>query len=133
MRRPSALLLLPVSLALLGAVAAPKTDAPAPKTVVVKAVDVSATEYKWLPAEISVNPGDTVRFQQTTAMPHNVQFKDAPAGASLGDALMGPFMSQPGETYDVVIDGRFKAGKYAFVCTPHEAMGMKGSITVAGK
>lgn len=134
MRRSTALLLLvPLSAALLGMMAAPPDDPPKPKTIVVKAVDVSATEYKWEPADVTVNPGDTVRFQQTTAMPHNVEFRGVPAASKLGDLKMGPFMSQPGETYDVVIDTRFSAGKHDYVCTPHEAMGMKGTITVAGK
>ena len=106
--------------------------APAPQTIVVKMVDVSPTEYKFEPANITVNPGDTVRFEQTGVMPHNVEFRDMPAGSNLGAAKMGPFLSATGETYDVIIDGRFTAGKHNYVCTPHEALGMTGSITVSG-
>lgn len=110
------------------------TDAPrAGAVVVVKMVDVSATEYRFEPAEISVNPGDTVRFEQAGVMPHNVEFREGPAGVNLGAARMGPFLTKAGETYDVVIDARFPAGVHKYVCTPHEALGMKGSITVAGK
>jgi len=127
-------LVLPLSTTLVGMT--PPSDAPAkPKLVLVKAVDVSATEFKWEPALITVSPGDTVRFEQTTTTPHNVEFKAAPAGAELGEAKMGPFLVTAGEHYDIVIDKRFTAGLYQYVCTPHEVMGMKGSITVgaAGK
>jgi plastocyanin len=114
----------------LSAMAIPNPPAPKSKAVVVKAVDLSATAFRFEPTDITVNLGDTVRFVQTTAMPHNVEFKVTPPGANLGDARMGPFMLAPGEKYEIVIDSRFTVGKYGFVCTPHEAMGMKGTITV---
>jgi len=103
----------------------------APKVVVVKAIDVSPTEFKFEPAAITVLPGDTVRFTQTTATPHNVEFRAVPAGTNLGSAKMGPFLVAAGATYDVVIDARFATGVHNYVCTPHEMMGMKGTITVA--
>jgi hypothetical protein len=31
---------------------------------------------------------------------------------------------------DVVIDGRFAEGKYEYVCDPHAAVGMKGTLVV---
>jgi len=102
------------------------------KVVIVKMVDVSNTEFKFEPAEITVQPGDTVRFVQSGAMPHNVDFRTLPEGTDLGDAKMGPFLTTPDETYDVVIDGRFAAGEHGFVCTPHEFMGMTGTLTVEG-
>lgn len=103
----------------------------APKVVVVKTVDVSPTEFKFEPANLTVIPGDTVRFTQTTATPHNVEFRAVPAGTNLGSAKMGPFLTTVGATYDVVIDARFATGVHNYVCTPHEVMGMKGTITVA--
>ena len=102
------------------------------EVIIVKMVDVSNTEYQFEPSEITVQPGDTVRFVQTGAMPHNVDFRVMPEGTDLGDAKMGPFLTTPDETYDVVIDGRFAAGEHGFVCTPHEFMGMKGTLTVEG-
>ncbi len=101
-----------------------------PQTIVVKMVDVSATEYRFEPAEIMVSPGDTIRFEQTGQMPHNVEFKDVPEGSDLGTAAMGPFLTTLGQTYDLVVDTRFVEGTYDFVCTPHQTMGMTGTITV---
>lgn len=100
--------------------------------IIVKMVDVSTTEFKYEPADIIVQPGDTVRFIQTGAMPHNVDFRVMPEGTDLGDAKMGPFLTTLDETYDVVIDGRFVEGEHEFVCTPHEFMGMIGTLTVEG-
>ncbi|MGE0439621.1 MAG: plastocyanin/azurin family copper-binding protein [Gemmatimonadales bacterium] len=115
----------------LGTTAFTRNDPPpAGKLIVVKMVDISATEYKYSPASVVAAPGDTIRFEQTTVMPHNVEFRDVPAGSTIDGIKTGPFLTSAGEKYDVVIDGRFAAGVYNFVCTPHEAMGMKGSFTV---
>ncbi len=106
------------------------TPAPAGQVIVVKMVDVSATEYKYVPSSVAASPGDTVRFLQTGTMPHNVQFKVAPDGANIDGIMVGPFLTSPNETYDLVIDDRFVAGEFPFVCTPHEALGMTGTLTI---
>jgi plastocyanin len=122
-----------IALALLPAFRPASPHLAAGKLVPVKMTDISATQFKFDPAEITVNPGDTVRFVQSTITPHNVDFRSTPAGANLGAAKLGPFLTAAGQNYDLVIDARFSAGTYQFVCTPHEMMGMKGVLTVAGK
>jgi len=86
--------------------------------------------YSYDPGDIVANPGDTVRFVQESAMPHNVEFRSAPPAAALGDARTGPYLVKEGDTYDLVIDQRFPTGVYQFTCTPHQALGMKGTLTV---
>lgn len=98
--------------------------------VVVKMVEKSATSYAFEPSHIQVKPGMTIRFIQEGSVPHNVEFKDAPRGVDLGQARMGRFLLQKGDTYELTIDDRFAQGDYRFVCTPHEVMGMTGSLTV---
>ncbi len=98
--------------------------------VEVKMVDKSATEFAFEPAKIEVQRGQTVRFVMTGVMPHNVEFRETPEGSELTEIRMGPFLVQQGQTYDVVIDDRFSDGEHAYVCTPHEFMGMTGKITV---
>lgn len=98
--------------------------------LVVQMLDKSPTEFSFGPTEIIVRRGMTLRFLMTGNVPHNIQFKDPPEGARLGNLMMGPFLIQAGQTYDVVIDDRFVDGLYPVVCTPHELMGMKGTITV---
>lgn len=104
---------------------------PAGRVVIVRMVELSATEYRYQPTTVTASRGDTVRFLQTSAMPHNVEFTKTPPGAQLGPAKMGPFLITAGQTYDVVIDTRFPNGKYRIQCTPHFALGMIGVIVVA--
>jgi plastocyanin len=106
---------------------------PAGRVVIVKTVELSATSYRFEPAEITVLPGDTVRFVQSSTMPHNVEFTKSPKGSKLGTAKVGPYLVAPNQTYDVPIDARFLAGQYQFICTPHAILGMKGTISVASQ
>ncbi len=97
--------------------------------VTVKMVKAGAA-YQFSPTEVTVQRGDTVRWVQDSDAPHNVQFDNTPKGAKLGGAQSGPYLTAAGQTYQLVIDGRFPAGKYAYECTPHGAMGMKGTLVV---
>ena len=58
------------------------------------------------PARIDARRGDVVRFVQTGSIPHNVQFvrNSAPAGVDIGDYWTGPYLTQPGEVYELPID-----------------------------
>ncbi len=116
-------------LILAGDVKAQKPDN-GPQVVTVRMVDKSATQYVFEPADITVAPGTVVRFELTGSIPHNVEFKKGPSGTDLGAARMGPFLLAKGQTYEVMIDARFTLGTHDYVCTPHEMMGMKGTITV---
>jgi len=124
----------------LGAWTAPPTAAPAPLhdyrvpvVVEVRMVDAGGGQWRFEPATIDVHPGDVVRFVQDDVAPHNVQFKDVPSGSDLGAAVMGPFLLQKGETYELAIDERFAFGDHAYVCTPHEPLGMVGTINVVAE
>lgn len=101
-----------------------------PQVINVEMVDEGGGQWRFEPASIEARPGDIVRFTQTDVVPHNVQFKGSSTDADLGGVAMGPFLTHKGETYDVVIDGRFVPGTYHFVCTPHEMLGMKGTLVV---
>jgi manganese oxidase len=103
------------------------------RTIVVKMMDDGARTW-FEPANIDARPGDVLRFEQHGVMPHNVQFvrNESPDGSDLGDAWTGPFLMAKGETYEVVIDERFVDGDYRFVCTPHIASGMVGTLSVSG-
>jgi plastocyanin len=117
------------------AAAAPATG----KTVEVKMIG-DATGYKFDPANVTVKQGDAVKFVMVSGGPHNVAFQnvtDAAAkaqldanmpGQKLGE-LSGPFVMQPNEAYTISF-AKVPAGKYDYICTPHAAMNMKGSITV---
>lgn len=86
--------------------------------------------FAFEPASATVQRGDTLRFVEDAGVMHNVHFKNHPDGARLGGAATGPYLTNKGQTYNLVIDGRFTDGKYEFVCDPHEMLGMKGLLTV---
>lgn len=113
-------------LALLGGVTAalPNLEDPAHVRV------VHLIGYTYEAADIVARRGDTLRFVQKSALPHNVEFTGTPPGAALGTAEVGPYVIAEGDTYDLVLDTRFVPGTYSFHCTPHQSLGMKGTLVV---
>ena len=99
--------------------------------VVIKLVEdaKSSHPYAFVPTTVTVTRGDTVRFLQVANTPHDVRFTKIPSGAKIG-LPTSPMLIARGDKFELVIDARFPAGVYAFVCDPHEALGMKGSLTV---
>ena len=105
-----------------------------PHTIVVKLVDKGGTmPYAFEPAIAVAQRGDTVRFIEGAGVMHNVHFTKQAPGAKLGRAATGPYLTVKGQTYDLVIDGRFAEGTYEYVCQPHEAIGMKGTLVVKSR
>jgi plastocyanin len=82
---------------------------------------------------VTVNPGQTVVWKNTSNTMHNV-VDDAAQAVSAADvrlpAGVKPFGSgylQPGQTYQRTFS---VPGAYRYVCTLHESGGMKGMIVV---
>ncbi len=99
-----------------------------------------ATGYTFVPATVTIKSGDTVRWTNVSGGPHNVTFwsDSIPAGAGSRlqaampqqmSPLAGPLLSAPNATYTISFAGA-PAGTYAYYCTPHLALGMKGKIVV---
>jgi plastocyanin len=99
-------------------------------------------QYVYRPASLTIRVGDTVRWLNVSGFPHNVafyqdqipqgaaQFLSAamPAEGKLGP-MSGRLMTQPNETYEITFSGA-PTGTYNYFCTPHEALGMKGTLTI---
>ena len=133
------------------AAAAPATTTPAPAGGAATAAAITgtthevkmigdATGYKFDPANITVKAGDGIKFTVVSGGPHNVAFDPAtiPAAASAQlDANISEKMGQlssalktnAGESVTVSF-ANVAPGSYPFHCTPHLALGMKGTITV---
>ena len=83
------------------------------------------------PATLTVKKGDVVRWIMADGqVPHNVSFSMAqnqPAGFTA--PADSPFLTQAGQTHELKID--WNPGTYNYVCMPHMATGMAGSITVS--
>jgi plastocyanin len=99
-----------------------------------------ATGYKFDPANVTVKSGDAVKYIMVSGGPHNVSFQnvaDATVKAQLDANMPGqhmgelssPMVMQPNEAY-VVSFAKIPAGKYDYICVPHAAMNMKGTVTV---
>jgi plastocyanin len=109
------------------------------KTVTVQMIG-DAKGYRFEPATITIKVGDGIKFVNQVGGPHNVTFWSdsipASAAAQLGanmpnttSPLTGPLLIAPNDAYTVSFAGT-TAGTYKFYCTPHMALGMKGSVTV---
>jgi len=121
--------------------AAATVEAATPAAVVeVKMTGDGTSKAAFEPAALTVKTGSVVRFINVSGGPHDIAFytDSVPKGAvdalkkgmanMMGD-LVGPFLTQPNEHYDVSFAGA-PAGKYRGYCLPHVALGMHITITV---
>ena len=97
--------------------------------------------YRFDPANITIKSGQAVKFVMVSAGgPHNVAFDPATVPADSKDQLNANMVGQMSELSSAMVMnpneavtisfGGIKPGTYPFHCTPHLAMGMKGTITV---
>ena len=119
-----------------GETAAPITG----QTIEVKMLQDTQGNYRFDPADLTIKTGDGLKFTMVSGGPHNVAFDptqiSAAAKAQLSanmqqqvSELSSPMMMNPNETYTISF-GKIPPGKYPYHCTPHLALGMKGTITV---
>jgi plastocyanin len=120
---------------------APAPAAPATGTGTTHDVNMvlEGSDYKFVPATLTIKAGDMIRFHDVSGGPHNVQFYADSIPANAAQALeagmpdkMGPLASpmvETGGTYTISF-ANAPVGEYRFYCLPHVAMGMKGMITV---
>jgi plastocyanin len=97
-------------------------------------------EYRFVPDQLTIKVGDTVRWLNESGPPHNVAFyaDRIPGGAAdvlngvmpdrMGN-LAGPLLTQIGAAYEISFVGA-PAGEYGYFCTPHEMLGMVASLTI---
>jgi len=85
--------------------------------------------FEFEPSAVTIHAGETVEWRNASRFKHTVT-----ANPKLGSAVLPagaqPFASaelQPGESFRQVLS---VPGKYRYFCTPHEGVGMSGTITV---
>ena len=95
---------------------------------------------RFLPRQLAVHVGDTVRFVNGEGGPHNVEFdKDsiAPAERQIIEPAMGADKIGPLSSNLLILNGaiftfvvpELPAGRYAYLCSPHWG-NMKGALIV---
>jgi plastocyanin len=116
------------------------TGTAAPVTGTVHEVKMIGDEkgYRFDPVDITVKAGDGIKWVMVSGGPHNVQFENIAADVKaqlsanmpnqLSD-LSSPMLINPNETYEVSF-ANVKPGKYSYLCTPHLANNMRGTVTV---
>lgn len=77
------------------------------------------------PDKLTIQPGDTVTFENVQDEPHEVMFISVPKGVD--EMIMSPMHEKKGDkfTYTFTVPGTYK-----FHCHPHEALGMDGVLIV---
>lgn len=77
------------------------------------------------PDKLTIQPGDTVIFENAQDAPHEVMFISQPK--AVDEMIMSPMHDKKGDkfTYTFTVPGTYK-----FHCHPHEALGMDGTIIV---
>lgn len=99
-----------------------------------------ATGYRFDPKDITIKQGDGIKWTVVSTPPHDVSFwaDSIPSGAAgplqanmtgTTSQLVGPLLMNANDTYTISFAGVPK-GVYHYYCTPHLALGMKGTITV---
>ena len=93
-----------------------------PQGTASKGTSVSVKDDFFSPKTKRVSSGTKVTWRWRGSDPHNVKFRKVPSGASRRGS-------------DTQSSGRFsrtfrKRGRYRYVCTIHESVGMTGSIRV---
>jgi plastocyanin len=124
------------------AAAVPVAGAMAPITGVTHEVKMigDGAGYRFEPANLTIAAGDGVKFILVSGGPHNVAFDPAAVPAAAKAQLAanmpepagertGKMLLNADESYTISFGG-VPAGAYAYWCTPHLAMNMKGVITV---
>ena len=102
---------------------------------------LEGTEYKYVPEQLTVKPGDRIRYINVSGGPHNIAFwaDSIPAGAesaisqAMGETmapLTGVLLVEPNAEYMVNLPANTPTGEYKGYCTPHLAMGMTQTVTV---
>jgi plastocyanin len=131
LRRLPRLVLLAGVLAALGAVLLALAAGPAAAQAQSAKEIAGTAAQKWEPANVQIQPGQSITFKVTGAPPHPVESGD---GSNLqGDgkfdasACAQAKMSKVGDTCTIKFP---KAGTFPYFCAIHVSLGMKGVITV---
>lgn len=83
---------------------------------------------KFDPAELTIKPGDTVKWVNNKLSPHNVVFDNSKVSETFANkANHKGMLFQAGESFETTFSD---AGEYPYYCEPHRGAGMVGKITV---
>ena len=112
--------LLTIAIAFAGLQASPALA----KDYVVKAVSKPDGGYAFQPEKLTIQPGDTVSWENNQDDMHNIMAEKLPKGAEYFES---PMFEKKGDKWSYT----FKtAGTYTYHCHPHAENNMRGTIIV---
>ncbi|MBC7882545.1 MAG: plastocyanin [Anaerolineae bacterium] len=87
----------------------------------------------FVPAKLTVKPGDKITWVMNKAGPHNAIFdtKGSPDSNTAKALSENKLLVKSGDTVVVEVPGNAKPGDYKFNCVPHKSAGMVGVLTIA--
>ncbi len=96
--------------------------------------------HRFVPARVTVRPGDVVRFRVASGAPHSIRFEgqglSPQVRAALNAAmpgrtadLSGPVLERDAMEYSITVPP-LPPGRYVFVSLPHRAYDMRGELIV---
>ena len=98
--------------------------------------------YRYVPDELTIKVGETVRWINVNGFPHNVAFYEdkIPEGSAStlatlipAEGKLAPLSSQlflqPDQQIEITFVG-VPTGDYGYYCTPHEPLGMVATLTI---
>lgn len=77
------------------------------------------------PDHLTIQPGDTVTFENAQDEMHEVMFINVPKGVD--EMIMSPMQEKKGDKFSYTFT---VPGTYKFHCHPHESLGMEGTLIV---
>lgn len=95
------------------------------KDYTIKEITSEDGKYYFEPKQLTIQPGDTVTFENAQDDTHDVMFGSVPKKVS--EMIMSPQMEKKGEKFSYTFT---VPGTYQFHCHPHEDLGMKGTLIV---
>lgn len=96
------------------------------KEIIVKEITDDKTGKAYFsPDKLTIQPGDTVTFENAQDSPHEVMFVNVPK--PVDEMIMSPMQNNKGDKFSYTFT---VPGTYQFHCHPHEAAGMKGTLIV---
>ncbi len=80
------------------------------------------------PSTLTIHEGDTVKWVNNKAYPHNIVFGSADADFN-NKYSYKKLLAAPGQAFEKTFEAA-AAGEYSYFCTPHRGAGMVGKIVV---
>ncbi len=88
----------------------------------------------FVPEQVTIAPGDTVKWVMNSVPPHNVVFegdKFPNPDKSLADKLShDKLLFAAGSSYSSTFSEDLEPGRYPYYCEPHRGAGMRGDVII---